>query len=123
MNDRPAALLARADQEIEAARTLAAAGFEPQAISRAYYGAFYAAEAALLSIGETRSKHSGVIAAFGRLVVKQGGISPEAAATLRRLFELRNAADYNWLEPTDLDVAGVLTSAREFIDAVAAWMA
>ena len=39
-----------------AAAVLQSAGFTDQAISRAYYGAFYAAEAALLAIGETRSK-------------------------------------------------------------------
>ena len=65
MSDRVAALLHRSRTELDAARVLLSAGFGDQAISRAYYGAFYAAEAALLSLGETRSKHSGVLAAFG----------------------------------------------------------
>jgi uncharacterized protein (UPF0332 family) len=54
-----------------------------------------AAEAALLTLGETRSKHSGVVAAFGRVVVKEGGFDPALGAELRRLLELRNAADYS----------------------------
>ena len=57
-------VLGRARTEIAAARHLAEGGFAAQAISRAYYAAFYAAEQALSSLGELRSKHSGVIAAF-----------------------------------------------------------
>ncbi len=91
--DRGNALLARADTELLAARTLEEAHFSAQATSRSYYAAFYAAEAALLSLGETRSKHSGVLGAFGLLVVKQGGFDPALAAELRRLFELRSIAD------------------------------
>jgi len=61
--------LRRSRQELEAARYLAGGGFAPQAVSRAYYAAFFAAEEALLALGETRSKHSGVLAAFEKLVV------------------------------------------------------
>jgi uncharacterized protein len=122
LTDRGAALLDRAHQEVGAARALAVAGFELQSVSRAYFGVFYTAQAALLSLGETRSTHSAVIAAFGRLVVKEGGIDPDTAATLRRLFELRNAADYNWLDAGEGEAAGVISSAQEFIDAVAAWI-
>jgi uncharacterized protein (UPF0332 family) len=122
LTERVTVLLARARQEIEAARVLAAAGFAAQSVSRAYYGVFYAAEAALHSIGETRSKHSGVIAAFGRLVVREGGMDPETARALRRLFELRNAADYNWLEAADIEPAPAVSDAELFIAAVADWI-
>ena len=64
MTDRVAVFLGRARQEVGAARALAAAGFELQSVSRAYFGVFYAAEAALLGIGETRSRHAAVIAAW-----------------------------------------------------------
>lgn len=47
--DRGGALLARARTELNATRTRQAARFLMQATSRAYYGAFYAAEAALQS--------------------------------------------------------------------------
>ncbi len=66
--------LDRADQEVGAARALTEGGFTSQAVSRAYYAAFYAAEAALLAVGETRSKHGGVISAFGKYVVQGGGL-------------------------------------------------
>lgn len=52
--------IARPRQELAAAQLLAENGFAAQAVSLAYYAAFYSAEAALLSLGETRAKHSGV---------------------------------------------------------------
>jgi len=122
VTDRVAALLARSRMEIDAALTLAAAGFEPQSTSRAYYAAFYAAEAALLALGETRSKHAGVIAAFGRLVVKEGGLDPEAGRTLRRLFEWRNAVDYAWLDSLDAASGDPLKEAERFVAAVETWI-
>jgi uncharacterized protein (UPF0332 family) len=52
------ARLRRAHEELRAARVLRDAKLPAQAVSRAYFAAFYAAEAALLRLGETRSKHS-----------------------------------------------------------------
>jgi len=70
--------LTRAASDLDASRLLLNGGFLDQATSRAYYAAFYAAEAALLRLGETRSSHSGLIAAFGALVVKKGGFEPNS---------------------------------------------
>lgn len=93
--------MGRARQELGAADLLARNGFGAQAVSRAYYAAFYAAEAALSSLGETRAKHSGVISAFGLLLVRERGVDENAGRLLRSLFERRSQADY--------DVAGVPT--------------
>jgi uncharacterized protein (UPF0332 family) len=57
-----AANLERAEKSIQAAKELAASGFDDFAASRAYYAAFYAATAALLNEGMEFSRHSGVIA-------------------------------------------------------------
>jgi uncharacterized protein (UPF0332 family) len=102
---------------------LAEGGFAAQAISRAYYAAFYAAEHALGTLGETRSKHSGVIAAFGRLVVRQGGLDEHAGRTLRSLFEQRNNADYGQAVPSREDAESAIRDAEEFVDAVESWSA
>lgn len=125
MSDQIAELLARAHTEVEAAQLLASAKFAEQAASRAYYGAFYAAEAALLTLGQTRSKHSGVIAAFGRMVVQEGAFDVRLGGELRRLFELRNAADYSWLDAPANSSEGddSIASARSFIEAVESWIA
>src|SRR5204863_1243270 len=86
--------LARSRNDLDAARLLAERGFGAQAVSRAYFAAFHAAEAALGRLGETRSKHAGVLSAFGRLVVLHGGFDEETGRLLRSLFERRNEADY-----------------------------
>jgi HEPN domain len=56
VSGQTAKALARSERELGAARTLAEGGFSEQAVSRAYFACFYAAEAALLSLGETRSR-------------------------------------------------------------------
>lgn len=115
--------LARATSDLDASRLLLDGGFTDQAASRAYYAAFYAADAALLRLGETRSSHAGLIAAFGSLVVKKGGFEPGVAALLRELFDLRNDADYELLGSITRDHAHwAITSAERFVSAVRAWV-
>jgi hypothetical protein len=48
--------LTRAREELAAARLLGDGGFPARAVSRGYFAAFYAAEAALLALDETRSE-------------------------------------------------------------------
>ena len=122
MSDRILALLARSRTELDASRVLASAGLVDQAISRAYYGAFYAAEAALMSLGETRSKHSGVVAAIGRLVVREGGFEERLGGELRRLFELRNVADYSWLDTPGQASDEPIAAAQRFVEGVERWI-
>lgn len=101
MNDAVTSLMARARTELDAAGVLAREGFPDQATSRAYYAAFFAAEAALLSLGETRSKHSGVIATFGRLVVKEGGFAPATARGSTRRAGTRCRL-WRWRAPSSM---------------------
>lgn len=62
--------LDRSHQELAAAELLLTSGFYVQAVSRAYYAAFYAAETANAFVGEIRRSHAGVISAFVRSIVK-----------------------------------------------------
>jgi uncharacterized protein (UPF0332 family) len=55
---------------------------------------FYVAEALLLSKGLAYSKHSAVIAAFGREFARAGVMPPEFHAHLRAASEARNISDY-----------------------------
>lgn len=114
--------LARSRQELDAARVLIREGFGEQAISRAYFAAFFAAEAALLVLGETRSKHSGVISAFGNRVVREGGLDETVGRLLRSLFERRNQADYGSASLTIEEAEVALRDAEQFVDAVAGWI-
>jgi uncharacterized protein len=116
--------LVRARRELDAASHLADGGFAAQAISRAYYAAFYAAEAALSEIGETRSKHAGVVSALGELLVKTGELAPDDGRLLRSLFDRRAGADYDIDdEPSAEDAASAIADARIIVDDVAAWLA
>ncbi len=115
--------LDRSRQEIEAARLLADGGFGAQAISRAYYAAFYAAEKALAALGESRTKHSGVIAAFGKLLIRDGGLDEEIGRSLRSLFEQRYDVDYGEAVASREDAERAIGDAESFVDAVESWFA
>ena len=115
-------LLARARTELEVANTLAVK-FAAQSVGHCYDAAFFAAEAALLALGESRSKHSGVLSAFGQVIVKQGGFDQETGRLLRQLFERRNEATYG-TEQVDPDLANrAVADARRFFEAVEVWLA
>jgi uncharacterized protein (UPF0332 family) len=115
--------LTRSRRELEAATLLVEGGFGEQAVSRAYYAAFYAAEQALGSLGETRSKHAGVIAAFGRRVVREGGVGEETGRLLRSLFEQRNNVDDGEAVVSREDAELAVRASQRFVDAVESWSA
>jgi len=106
--------MARCWEEIAAARLLSSEGFGAQAVSRCYYAAFHATEAALLSLGATRPKHAGVISAFGQLVVKGEGLDEQAGRLLRSLHDRRSHADCD-LGPVPLQSKTPHSSASGFI--------
>jgi len=82
--------LERAEESIRAAQLLYEAGHWDFAAGRAYYAAFYAATATLLSEGREYQKHSGVIAAIHKFLVKTGKLDKEHGKNLNWLFELRS---------------------------------
>ncbi len=114
--------LVRADEDLEAAAELVRSGHYAQAGSRAYFAAFTAASAALLVLGESRSKHSGVLSAFNELLVKGGQIDEDVGRMLRWLFDLRNRADYRWSPLSDEEASEALDGARRFVSAVRMWI-
>jgi uncharacterized protein (UPF0332 family) len=112
----------RARDELAAARLLVDHGFAAQAVSRAYYAAFYAAEEALQSVGVVRSKHSGVVAAVARVLVRDRGLEPEVGRLVRSLFERRSRADYA-LGDTPVDEATqAIADANSVVAALGRWM-
>jgi len=122
LSGTPVEGITRARQELAAADLLAANGFGAQAVSRAYYGAFYAAEAALLSLGETRAKHSGVVSAFGRLLVRERGVDEEAGRLLRSLFERRSQADYDVARVPMEEARRAVTDATVIVETIDQWL-
>ena len=116
-------MLARSREEIEAARLLAGRGFSSQAASRAYYAAFYAAEEALSRVSESRSTHAGVISAFGRFIVREGGLEADYGRILRLLFEGRSRADYDFEPVASQQADDAIADAARFVHAVEDWLA
>lgn len=112
----------RARTELAAARLLADNGFGAQAVSRSYYAAFYTAEAALLHLGETRSKHSGVVSAVGQLLVRERGVDERAGRRLRSLFERRSQADYGLAEVSAEEARRAVDDAEVVVDVIDAWL-
>ena len=88
-------LLAKAQRSFEAAESLLEDGHADFATSRAYYGCFYTAGALLCSKGLSYSRHSQVVAQFGRHFAKTEELNARYHRLLIEAFELRQAADYS----------------------------
>jgi uncharacterized protein (UPF0332 family) len=114
--------MGRALDELAAAQLLADHGFAAQAVSRAYYAAFYAAEEALQKVGVIRSKHAGVVAAVARVLVREQGLEPDVGRLLRSLFERRSRADHTpGGTPVD-EATRAITDARFVVAGLDRWM-
>jgi len=84
-----------ADEALQEAEVLLQATHFAGCVSRAYYAAFYAASAALLSIGLEFGSHSAVLAAFGQHLARGKPFEPELRRVLARRFAARRSADYD----------------------------
>lgn len=94
MTDEVRELLDKSEQSIDAAMLLLQGGYFDFAASRAYYAMFYAVEALMLDRELSFSKHSAVIAAFGKEFVKTGIFDSRFHRSLLHAFERRNWGDY-----------------------------
>ncbi|MBI4361875.1 MAG: HEPN domain-containing protein [Euryarchaeota archaeon] len=116
-------LLTKSGRSLDAARSLYRRGDYDFAVSRAYYAMFYLAQAVLLTRGVSRSKHSGVIAAFGEYFVKTGVLPKEFHTSLNLAFEKRGVGDYVYASRISrAEAAAVLKDAREFVKSVEAYL-
>lgn len=115
--------IARARTELAAARLLTENGFAAAAVSRAFHAAFFAAETALLVLGETRAQHSDVVSAFVRRVVRERALDPHAGRLLRSLFNRCWLADHSYEETPDAEAVAALDDAQYVLTAVVDWLA
>lgn len=111
-----ASLLAKARENVEAARYLLGGGYIEVAVTRVYYAMFYCAQALLLEKGITGGSHKRIISAFGQHLV-HAGEAPEALH--RYLIDAqreRQLADY-LPEPslTREDAAEAIEQAEEML--------
>jgi uncharacterized protein (UPF0332 family)/predicted nucleotidyltransferase len=86
--------MSRADEAMASARAELAAHRYSFVLNRAYYAAFYAASAVLLSRGRHFVKHRGVQTALHRDLVHPGLLASEHGAAYDALFTQRLVADY-----------------------------
>lgn len=107
----------RSVESLEAAQVLLDSGHADFAASRAYYAAFYAACALLLSRGREFSKHTGVQAAVHKDFVRTGLLAEQHGRAFGRLFDLRGIGDYGeTVHVTEAQAREALASARMFVE-------
>lgn len=86
------------------------------AASRAYYAAFHVIGAILLSLGLHFSSHGQTIGAFNREFIKTGILSERFTRILQRLYNERQAGDYDIQSKIECsDAKEDITDARELI--------
>jgi len=94
-------------------------GFYASAINRAYYAIFYATSAVLVTEGLSRSKHSGVIAAFRQRFIKPGLIETEYGEIYGRVMDDRHTSDYDLEAAIEMERAQTdIKDAQRFVSRV-----
>ncbi len=111
-------MLAKSGRALRSAQRDFEAGDYDFASSRAYFTAFYALEALLLTEGITCSTHSGAISSFSQHFVATGTVPRDFGRRIARLFRQRQIGDYEFGISIDGDGArDDLEHARVILDA------
>lgn len=108
--------LENAKRDLKAAQSNLELGYFHITVSRAYYAMFYAASALLASKDIYRSKHAGVVSAFGENLVKPGLIEKEYGKAFSNAFNSRLISDYDMITSTEKASAEfILDNANRFV--------
>ena len=99
------AYLEKAAQKLEVARKLLASGDFDDAVSRAYYSAFHAVRALLVTAGQNPATHYGAVTLFNLLFIKTGKFERELGRLFTNLKDDREAADYELFANVDATLA------------------
>ena len=119
MTEHQQLLLDKAQRNVGVSMRLVDEGEWDVAVSRAYSAMFYAAQACLYGLGQEYSKHSAVIAAFGREFAKTGILPRELHVHLIQAEQARIQSDYEVAEPVPEEEARLLSArAAEFVAAI-----
>ena len=124
MNEEQQILFAKAHRMLRTAQLSLVDGDPESAINRAYYATFYAATAALLSVGEAPKTHSGTHNRFYDHFVRSGRLESDISDTLKEAFNLRQRADYEAVSLFDeAAAADLMADVEHFVAAVEALLA
>ncbi len=108
----------KAENKLKVAKKLFKSRDYEDAVSRAYYAVFHAAQALLLSEGEKAESHKGVVTLFGLLFVKAGKFEKNIGKYLANLKDDREMGDYEVFSYIDIKTAKTaINEAKEFIKA------
>ena len=109
----------KAKSKLAAARTLLKSKDYDDAVSRAYYAAFHAVQALLLTEDLSSSSHQGMINLFGLHFVKTGKFDKKFGRFLSNLKDDRESGDYEIYSFIDREVANnAVNEAKELITAI-----
>lgn len=113
-------LLKLADESHDAAKALIDMGHPRFSAAQSYYTIFYLAQAVLLTKGLTFSKHSAVVAAYGKEFAKTGLLNPKFHRYIIQAEKLRQTGHYGdeGEEVTEEQALESFQWAGEFMEAV-----
>jgi len=124
LRDQLQRMIRKASRSLSAARRHIEEGDYDFASSRAYYAAFYAVEAILLTKQLAFSKHSAAIGAFNRHFVKTGVFPKDFSKYISRLFRERQTGDYEFdLSIEESDAQEDVRIAESILEAITAYLA
>jgi uncharacterized protein (UPF0332 family) len=115
--------LEKAERKLKVAEKLLRSDDYEDAVSRAYYAVFHAAQALLLTEGERAGTHKGVVTLFGLLFVKTGKFKKDLGKYLANLKDERESGDYEVFSYIDRETAETaIEEAKEFIRETQAYL-
>jgi len=116
-------LIEKAKESLDAAKSLFESGFYDFSVGRSYYALFYTAEAVLLTKNLSFSKHSAVIAAFGKEFVKPAILPKKLREYMVSAFDIRQLGDYG--APGSVSEAraqSLIGETKEFIETIEGYL-
>ena len=116
-------LIEKAKESLDAAKSLFEDGFYDFSVGRSYYAMFYTAEAVLLTKNLSFSKHSAVIAAFGKEFVKPAILSKKLREYIVSAFDMRQLGDYGAPGSVSEERAqSLIEETKEFIETIKGYL-
>ncbi|OGB89750.1 hypothetical protein A2625_06535 [candidate division WOR-1 bacterium RIFCSPHIGHO2_01_FULL_53_15] len=116
-------IMKKAGRALVSAKNLLNDGDYDFASSKAYYAAFHAMQAALLTKSLSFSKHSGVIAAFNQHFIKTGVFPKDFSAKIESLFKERQIGDYSYEEEiTNKDAEEDIKNSEKIVQAIRSFL-
>ena len=114
---------ARANDCLNSARVLLAAGDYKGAANRSYYAVFHAMRSVLAFDEIDMKHHSGIISEFRRRYIKTGIFETRMSEIISVLFDVRTDSDYDdFFVISKADTAAQIENAAYFVDCVAAYL-